>query len=623
MLVGVLTTFLADGKCWSLSGRNVSIAPCGSFSFRIRVEKVQIFSSMAGFPETDQIYTITARHAPELRLEVACGGSSNGTRLLLQRKSNAEAQRFRVSIVDSVWFRFEPLCALGQAIDNGGSHHCPCHLWKAAEGGDNALFTLLATPDGWFHVVAKSQGGHCWDIEGAGKEGAQLATWDNDLPQHHRQFRFERVEVSALHPTSGFYRIVPRHAPELRVEVAGGQKPNGTRLVLQRKSSEAAQKFFVFPNGVWFRFEPLCAPGQAIDNGGSHHCPCHLWKAAEGGDNALFTLLATPDGWFHVVAKSQGGHCWDIEGAGKEGAQLATWNSDFPQHHRQFRFEPCEAKVGPFLLLRHLGSGYWGDTWEAKHCLENKVYAVKLSRHGFSVNEATIAKEVKLLSELALHINCVRYHTAFVIDDQLLIQTELIVGKSGLRLWELPPLTPSVYVALAIQLFRGVGHLHSCGIIHRDLHPANVMIQDVDSVLAAVDGKAIRQDALKIIDLGNGLFLGDINRKVQWGDIGGWRAYFSPERIATGSSTGADDVYAAMTVLLSLLLGKSPEWMFNEYDDLSKRKAILEDKAFPVVQRRCEALLPTMRGVLLSSFNQPIVLPTATEIAAELERRLM
>lgn len=313
--------------------------------------------------------------------------------------------------------------------------------------------------------------------------------------------------MAAFPEDGGIYSIIARHEPTLRLEVARGEKANGTRLILQKKNTGVFQMFRIAIDSVWFRFEPLCAPGQAIDNGGAHHCPCHLWQAAQGGDNTLFTLLATPEGWFHVVAKSQGGHCWDIEGAGKEGAHLMTWDNDYPWQHRQFRFEPCEAKVGPFLLLQHLGSGYWGDTWEAKHHLEGKMYAVKLSRHGFAANEARLGAEVKLLSQLLPHKNCVRYHNSLVLNDQLIIQTDLIVGKSGYCLWQLPPLAPPVYVELALQLFRGVAHLHACGIVHRDIHCGNIMVEDPDHVLSAAEGKSIREGALKIIDLGNGLFL--------------------------------------------------------------------------------------------------------------------
>jgi serine/threonine-protein kinase len=98
-------------------------------------------------------------------------------------------------------------------------------------------------------------------------------------------------------------------------------------------------------------------------------------------------------------------------------------------------------------------------------------------------------------------------------------------------------------LAIGIRLARALHHAHSLGIVHRDVKPANIMIDPAS-------------DGVRIMDFGIAR-VGGASR-TRTGLVLGTPSYMSPEQLAGLPVDGRCDLYALGAVLFQLLSGRLP-----------------------------------------------------------------
>jgi serine/threonine protein kinase len=93
--------------------------------------------------------------------------------------------------------------------------------------------------------------------------------------------------------------------------------------------------------------------------------------------------------------------------------------------------------------------------------------------------------------------NVVRVVDAWVHKDELYVVQDYVDGISISELLAENPLGVSTHCALQIAegLLNGVSHLHSCGMLHRDIKPGNVMLDSSSTPLLADFGSADSHDS--------------------------------------------------------------------------------------------------------------------------------
>jgi serine/threonine-protein kinase len=207
--------------------------------------------------------------------------------------------------------------------------------------------------------------------------------------------------------------------------------------------------------------------------------------------------------------------------------------------------------LGKYKLLGHIGSGGMSSVYLAEHTKMHDYRAIKVlppSKLSKSSYLARFQQEAKAIASLN-HPNIVR---AYDIDNQgdthyIVMEfvdgedLQTIVKKKGPIAFELV----ADYVA---QAARGLQHAHDCGLIHRDVKPANVLIRK--------DGR------VKLLDLGLALFTDedkasltiDHNDKVL-----GTADYLAPEQAL--NSHGVDhraDLYGLGCTMYYMLTGSPP-----------------------------------------------------------------
>jgi serine/threonine-protein kinase len=215
-----------------------------------------------------------------------------------------------------------------------------------------------------------------------------------------------------------------------------------------------------------------------------------------------------------------------------------------------------------------LAKGGMGELYRGHTIETGDLVAIKLIRTDLGNNEAAVAlfrKEASALSRLN-HPAIVRY---FVFSFEPTIRRhfmamELVEGDSLSDVLKKGPLKPSDVKLLGARLASGLQAAHEQGIIHRDVSPDNIIIQD---------GKVTRAC---IIDFGIARSTMTNQATVIGSGFAGKHNYVSPEQVGLfgGNVTEQSDIYSLGLVLAQCLLGHPLDMGGTWFEIVEKRRRI-------------------------------------------------
>ncbi len=228
-------------------------------------------------------------------------------------------------------------------------------------------------------------------------------------------------------------------------------------------------------------------------------------------------------------------------------------------------------KVGPYLIVRQLGSGGMGTVYEAVHPVIERRVALK-------VLHPQLARDLGVMKRFANEARAVNLidHPGLVQisdfgqepDGTAYIVMELLRGRTlarqvkaqGGRLQLAEALQVGAQIAAALQA------AHDKKVIHRDLKPENVMM--------VPDARSLLGTRVKILDFGIAKIAEESQREqiqTRSGTLLGTPRYMSPEQCrAADKVTDRTDVYALGIMLFELLAGRAPFTGQSAFDVLAK-----------------------------------------------------
>lgn len=206
-----------------------------------------------------------------------------------------------------------------------------------------------------------------------------------------------------------------------------------------------------------------------------------------------------------------------------------------------------ESIVSKFCILKHLGSGAFGDVRLVLDQQTYRRYAMKkISKH--DVPECKIYNEVYILKRLN-HPFIVNVENVFDTPEAVFITLEYMPGGNLLsRIKELRKIPEPECKLIFYQLLLGIQYLHEEGITHRDLKPENVLVNTQGSCDYII---------VKITDFGLSKV---IDSKTELKSICGTMKYMAPEILARYAPTYTNkvDIWSLGVMLFYCLSGEHP-----------------------------------------------------------------
>ncbi len=199
---------------------------------------------------------------------------------------------------------------------------------------------------------------------------------------------------------------------------------------------------------------------------------------------------------------------------------------------------------GRYRVISRLGSGGMADVYLAQDQLLGRQVAVKILHHHFAEDQEFVERFKREASSAAAlsHPNIVGIFDRGEWNDTYYIAMEYVSGRSLKAIVQDGPLDPATAIDLVIQILRGARFAHRRGVIHRDLKPHNVILDE--------EGRA------RVTDFG--IARAGASDMTLTGSIMGTAQYLSPEQAQGFPVTAASDLYSVGVILYELLTGVVP-----------------------------------------------------------------
>ncbi|HKQ68532.1 MAG TPA: serine/threonine-protein kinase [Polyangiaceae bacterium] len=216
------------------------------------------------------------------------------------------------------------------------------------------------------------------------------------------------------------------------------------------------------------------------------------------------------------------------------------------------------------------------------------------------------AAEAAILSELS-HPAMVRYVSHGGEGDDLFLAMQWLEGETILAQLRRARYGVATSVAIAKRVAEGLASAHGAGVVHRDVKPANVILENGEPHLA------------QLIDFGIAHRSSPEGLRKHASFSGGTWAYMSPEQVMGAAELGyRTDVYSLGCVLFECLTGKSP---FPP----DRAGAVMARiwKPVPRVSELCPAVPPALDALTARMMAQdPLARPSDGREVAEAVARL-
>ncbi|PYP68756.1 MAG: hypothetical protein DMD26_01095 [Gemmatimonadetes bacterium] len=213
------------------------------------------------------------------------------------------------------------------------------------------------------------------------------------------------------------------------------------------------------------------------------------------------------------------------------------------------------ATTGEFEILRELGRGGMAAVYLAHEVALNRKVAIKVMSPALLTGEGMVRRfrqEAVTVANMS-HPHIITIHAVRQIEDLHFFVMKFVEGRSLEHIVRSSgPLPIRTVRGLLWMVGNALAYAHRRGVVHRDVKPANILIDE--------DGNAVVTDfgIAKLVVRENGVPRASRGGETQTGVIVGTPTYMSPEQCLARPVSAASDQYSLGLVAYELLTGRPP-----------------------------------------------------------------
>lgn len=275
-----------------------------------------------------------------------------------------------------------------------------------------------------------------------------------------------------------------------------------------------------------------------------------------------------------------------------------------------------------FRIERLLGCGGMGNVYLAREPRLDRQIALKVIKSDLADDEKfrrRFASESRAAAAID-HPGVVAVYEAGEHHGRLYLAMRYVAGADlHARIAGKGSLPPDRAASLVAQVGEALDAIHACGLVHRDVKPANVIV-------AGDNGRAY------LTDFGLAKAAASTTRVTRSGEVIGSIDYLAPEQIQGRQVDARTDVYALGCVLFELVTGEVPFpgqegssklWAhINEPPPAASSRAGIHLVALDPMLRRAMAKDPAHRFPTAGDLGRAAMAATSGEVVAEANRAI-
>ena len=275
---------------------------------------------------------------------------------------------------------------------------------------------------------------------------------------------------------------------------------------------------------------------------------------------------------------------------------------------------------GKYQILDRLGVGGMGEIFKVRHIHLNELRVIKIMRPNVAADDQGLQRFLQeaRTSTMIKHKNLAMLYDFAQLEDGSYYMVWEFIDGTNIQKWiaQNGALPPRLTVEISIQALHGLDHLHSMGLIHRDVSPENIMLSQDHH------GKLL----VKVIDFGiaKQLAEGEGGQGLtQTGMFLGKLKYASPEQAGFLKENEhldpRSDLYSFGIVMYEMLAGRAPFQATNPHGYILKH---VTEKPAPIAELNPASKVPRqLEDVIMRSLekNRDQRFASAAEFAETLE----
>ena len=257
--------------------------------------------------------------------------------------------------------------------------------------------------------------------------------------------------------------------------------------------------------------------------------------------------------------------------------------------------DPTTRLPDRYRVVRHIANGGMASVWAAEDGLLGRLVAVKILAPGYAADadaRRRFTREARAAARVSDHPHVVTIYDIGETEDDdpqaFIVMEHLAGGTVGQRLRSGDPIPVPTVLRWLEEAASALDAAHAADIVHRDVKPANLLLDE--------------RGRLAVADFGIASIAGE-TALTQAGQIVGTAAYISPEQANGKPATPASDRYALAVVAYELLCGRRP---FAGETPVAQMQARLHAEP-PTLDGACAAGSEALRhGLAVEPTDRPV-----------------